>query len=124
MQQVLSGAADYTEVVPPGAVALLSTRYGPASAAARVGGQRYFEAPTLGFAYLVLNARRPLFAHAKLRQAVNYAIDRRALTGAANAADPIHGYQPTAAYLQPGIPGCEPAAIYPSAHPTSRARRA
>ncbi|HEX8978015.1 MAG TPA: BTAD domain-containing putative transcriptional regulator [Solirubrobacteraceae bacterium] len=124
MRQVLSGAADYTEVVPLGAVGFLSTRYGPASAAARAGGERYFEAPTLGFQYLVLNARRPLFSHVNLRQAVNYAIDRRTLAAAANDADPIHGYQPTAAYLQPGLPGYEPAAIYPLGGPdVARASR-
>jgi ABC-type transport system substrate-binding protein len=55
---------------------------------------------------------------------VNYAIDRRALTAAANAADPYGGHQPTSGYLQPGIPGYEPAAIYPLRKPDlARARR-
>jgi ABC-type transport system substrate-binding protein len=48
---------------------------------------------------------------------VNYAIDRRALTAAANAADPYGGHQPTSGYLQPGMPGYEPAAIYPLGGP-------
>jgi YVTN family beta-propeller protein len=117
VQQVLSGAADYTEVVPPNAVGYLSARYGPASPAARGGGQQYFQGPGLGFHYLVFNVRRPLFAQAALRQAVNYAIDRRALAAAANAADPYGGHQPTSGYLQPGIPGYEPAAIYPLGGP-------
>jgi peptide/nickel transport system substrate-binding protein len=123
-QQVLSGEADYTDVVPPNAVGYLSARYGPASAAARGGGQQYFQGPELGFQFLVLNARRPLFAQTAVRQAVNFAIDRRALTAAANAADPYGGHQPTSGYLQPGIPGYEPAAIYPLGGPdVARARR-
>jgi YVTN family beta-propeller protein len=116
-QQVLSGMADYTEAVPPNTLGSLSARYGPASADARGGGQRYFQGPGLGFHYLVLNVHRPLFAQTALRQAVNYAIDRRALTAAANAADPYAGHQPTSGYLQPGIPGYQPAAIYPLGEP-------
>jgi ABC-type oligopeptide transport system substrate-binding subunit len=70
------------------------------------------------FAYLVLNARRPLFAQTKLRQAVNDAIDRRTLTVAANAADPSTPIKPTSAYLQPGILDASRRRFSPSAPPT------
>lgn len=103
--------------MPPSAAASLLARYGPASTAARAGAQQYFEEPILGYHYLILNTRRPLFAQAVVRRAVNYAIDRRALTDTAGAGDPLLGERPTAQYLEPGMPGYAPAAIYPLGHP-------
>ena len=50
-------------------------------AAAR-GRQQYFVNPGLQLDYFVLNTHRPLFSDVRLRQAVNYAIDRRALARA------------------------------------------
>jgi YVTN family beta-propeller protein len=116
-QLVLGDAADYVSTVPPQAAVSLAARYGPASRAARAGSQQYFEGPLLGFSYLVLNTRRPLFAQAALRKAVNYAIDRRALADATTAGDSTLGHQPASGYLQPGVPGYEPAAIYPLGAP-------
>jgi len=54
-------------------------RYGPASDLARNGRQQYSVSPTLTLAYLALNTGRPLFSDVRLRKALNYAIDRRAL---------------------------------------------
>jgi YVTN family beta-propeller protein len=123
LHDVLYGTADYTLTVPPGAIGSLS-RYGPASDAARVGGQQYFEEPLLGYHYLAFNVHRPLFASAALRQAVNYALDRTALSSVDNAKDPVQGHRPAAQYLQPGMPGYQPAVIYPLGAPDlARGRR-
>jgi serine/threonine-protein kinase len=61
---------------------LLDRRKGPRSAAARDGQQQYFlyRAPFVDA--IVFNTRRPLFRNVRLRQAVNYALDRRALAAA------------------------------------------
>lgn len=115
--QVQNGSADYAPNVPPAATRALLARYGPASAAARAGDQQYFSEPTLGYHFLTLNTRRPLFASAAMRRAVNLAIDRRALSAVSDAANPDGGEQATAQYLQPGIPGYSPAAIYPLGAP-------
>src|SRR5262249_14977021 len=74
------GRADYVAGrLPNEDDATLATRYGPASAAARTGRQRYFVNPMLALGFAALNTNRPLFASARVRRAVNYAIDRRAL---------------------------------------------
>jgi YVTN family beta-propeller protein len=117
---VEAGRADYVlDGVPREAHARLSARYGPGSAAAKAGRQQYFVTPQLGVDFLVLNARRPLFASARLRRAVNYAVDRRAL--APN--DAFARGQPTDHYLPPGIPGYLPARIYPLTPDVGRARK-
>ena len=78
--QIEAGTADYAiDGVDPADAAKLAARYGPGSAAAKSGRQRYFVDPLLGFDFLTLNTHRPLFSDLRLRQAVNYAIDRRAL---------------------------------------------
>ena len=116
---VLAGRADYTYEIPlsAGAERELAARYGPASDAARDGRQRYFVNPALALGALVLNTSRPLFADARLRKAVNYAIDRRALAR--------HRPLP----LQPRLPG-HPHRPVPAAddagrkpHPALSARR-
>ena len=79
--EVVAGTTDYALAgVAPGDAARIEARYGPASPAARNGRQQYFVNPQLSLDYIVLNAHRPLFRNVRLRQAVNYAIDRRALT--------------------------------------------
>jgi peptide/nickel transport system substrate-binding protein len=71
--QVKSGQADYAgDGVPPTAHAQLGQQYG-------VNKTQYWVNPTLSFRYLALNTSRPLFSNVKLRQAVNYAIDRPAI---------------------------------------------
>jgi peptide/nickel transport system substrate-binding protein len=104
-----------------GELSRLEARYGPQSAAARAGAQRFFSYPSLSLHYLALNTRRRLFSSARMRRAVSYAIDRRALAGG-----PLLGSsgQPTDQYLPPGMRGFRNAAIYPLGRPdVAKARR-
>jgi ABC-type transport system substrate-binding protein len=73
---------DYSNgsLLTPGGV--LARRYGPASAAARAGKQRYYLHVRPLLDTIVFNTRRPLFRNLRLRQAVNHALDRRALASA------------------------------------------
>jgi len=124
---VEAGRSDYLAdgFVPPNveAEAELAGRYGPASAAARNGRQRYFVNPRLGLAYLALNTSRPLFANVRLRQAVNYAIDRRALARYGNLGTGPFPAIPTDQYLPPAMPGASPTALFPPSGDLQRARR-
>jgi peptide/nickel transport system substrate-binding protein len=100
--EIQKGQADYVaDGVPPTSNAQLGPKYGPDSQAAKDGKQQYFVNPTLSFRYLALNTSRPAFKDAKLRQAVNFAIDRRALLTQRGAYAGI----PADHYLPPGVPG-------------------
>jgi YVTN family beta-propeller protein len=90
----------------------LEDRYGPGSAAAARGRQRYFVSPVMQLDYFVLNTHRPLFSDVRLRQAVNYAIDRRALAQLGDGFQPLPE-QPTDHYLPPGMPGYRNVHVYP-----------
>ena len=90
--------------------ARLIARYGPGSRAAATGGQRYFAGPVASVGGLMFNPRRPLFAHAAMRRAVNYALDRRALAR-------VTGFRPTDQMMPPGWPGFRDATIYPLGGP-------
>jgi peptide/nickel transport system substrate-binding protein len=117
---VLAGAADYTmptDMDGPDA-ALLARRYG----AARRGGPRYFVHPEAQLDFLVLNTHRPLFADARLRRAVNYALDRRALARVAGAFPSLPDHL-TDHYLPPGIPGYRDVRVHPAAPDLAAARR-
>jgi peptide/nickel transport system substrate-binding protein len=109
------GAVDYVSPTPtPESDARLDRRYGPGSAASRAGRQQYFTTPGLSVFYLIFNARRPLFADARMRRAVNFAIDRRALAAVPGLPDTS---RPTDQYIPPGVPGFEDAPIYPLGGP-------
>jgi YVTN family beta-propeller protein len=126
LAQVETGSADYapvTEFVDKASQAAgLARRYGPGSDAAKAGRQRYFVSPTLSVDHIALNTSRPLFSSAKIRQAVNYAIDRRALErqGGLNFVFP---FSPTDQYLPPGMPGFRDLRIYPFRPNLEKARR-
>ena len=65
----------------------------------------------------MLNTHRPLFHDLRLRQAINYAINRRKLTEIAG------DMPPTDQYLPPGMPGFKDVDIYPFTPNVSAARR-
>jgi len=98
---------------PDEAVTGLASKYG-------VNGGRFFVKPTLTTGFLMFNHRRPLFRdNGKLKQAVNFAIDRTFLVGAHG---PLAG-RATDQILPPGLPGFRDASLFPLKSPNvSRAR--
>jgi YVTN family beta-propeller protein len=120
---VAAGTADYAvDGVTPQNAARLAARYGRGSLAAKAGRQQYFVNPTLAIDHLTFNTSRPLFASARLRRAVNYAIDRRALARQGGILKPLPT-TPTDQYLPPGVPGFRDARIYPLTPNLEKARR-
>jgi streptogramin lyase/predicted Ser/Thr protein kinase len=99
---------DSYSLLAPGGV--LDARYGPGSPAARAGRQRYFPQLLPFVDYIAFNTRRPLFRDVRLRRAVNYALDRRALAAASDAS-------PADEILPPGVPGYRVRHFYPLAGP-------
>ncbi len=92
--------------------ARLAAEYGPGSPHAIHGKQQYFVNPQMALDYFVLNTHRPLFSDVRLRQAVNYAIDRTTLAALGGGAAPLPDH-PTDQYLPPGMPGYRDAHVYP-----------
>ncbi|MGH2867277.1 MAG: ABC transporter substrate-binding protein [Solirubrobacteraceae bacterium] len=131
VHQIESGTADYTQLgedfysftpVLADLVAQLASQYGAGSAAAARSAQQYFVNPVPELHYLALNTHRPLFSDVRLRQAVNYAIDRRTLAERGFASQALPG--PTADhYVPPGMPGYRAAHVYPPRPDPARARR-
>jgi YVTN family beta-propeller protein len=116
--QVEAGVADYAgdnEIVTRSQARTLAGRYGRGSPAAKAGHQQYFVNPAEQLDFFALNTHRPLFASRRMRQAVNYAIDRPALAAYGDAYDPLPEH-PTDHYIPPGIPGYRAIDVYP-AHP-------
>jgi peptide/nickel transport system substrate-binding protein len=119
--EVESGAADvFLSSMPRADTARLEARYGPRSPAARRGSQRFFVNPWPAVDFLILNPRRPLFRDARLRRAVSYALDRRAL---ARAGPWGAAAQPTDQYVPPAVPGFRDVEIYPFTPDLAKARR-
>ena len=123
VKSVAQGRSDYVSSVqlaldtdiPASVSAQLEQRYGAGSALARAGRQQYFSNPTVTLDEFVLDHRPGgLFASARVRRAVNYAIDRRALVAAAG---PYYGGVPISNYLPPGEPGSRPDPVYPLGTP-------
>jgi hypothetical protein len=72
--------------------------------------------PLLAVEDLAFNTHRPLFSDARLRKAVNFAIDRRAIFE-------TYGWPAADHYLPPGMPGYRNAHLYPTGRPDlARAR--
>src|SRR5919108_1652143 len=124
---VEAGRADYVELHPPGEPGVstatdrrLADRYGPRSEAARAGRQQLFTQPAPNIYYFAFNTRHGPFADVRLRQAVNYAMDRRALALQTGGGE---GGGPTDQHIPPGLPGFEDAAIYPLGGPDLTAAR-
>jgi YVTN family beta-propeller protein len=96
--------------VPAGESARLERLYG-AHGVAGPGRQRYFVNRTPEVDYLILNTRRPLFASARMRRAVAYAVDRTALAATGGAFSTAAA--PAQMSLPPGTPGFRDRHVYP-----------
>jgi YVTN family beta-propeller protein len=126
--QIEAGIADFTDFSlyrsspALGALAArLTARYGPASPAARRGRQQYFVNPGLQLDYFALNTHRTLFSDVRVRQAVNYAINRRALAQLGDYFESLPT-RPTDHYLPPAMPGFRNTHIYPNTPDIVKAR--
>jgi ABC-type transport system substrate-binding protein len=126
VKEIESGNADYaTDGLPATAATTFPAKYGPGSQAAKAGHQQYFISAASGIRYLHMNTSRPLFADSRLRRAVNYAIDRRALF-AQEQKFPVSffsGGPPTSDYLAPSIAGAREFHLYPLTPDLRRAKR-
>jgi peptide/nickel transport system substrate-binding protein len=120
--RVEAGEIDYTPIWSNARTARrLQARYGPGSPAAGAGRQRLFATEELQLDQLIFNTSRAPFSSARLRRAVNYALDRRALARQGLYASlPA---SPTDQYLPPGMPGFRDARIYPFEPDLAKARR-
>lgn len=81
-----------------GPASTIATEWGPGSANAAAGDQRWFGGPRLGVDYIALNPSRPAFSDPDVRHAVALAIDRAAITS-------IWVTAPSADLLVPSVPG-------------------
>jgi peptide/nickel transport system substrate-binding protein len=87
-----------------------------------VNRSQFFVKPSLAFRGFLLNSSRPLFRdNARLRRAVNFAVDRQALLRATGSR---LSWSLTDQYLPPGLPGFRDAAVYPLEGPNLRKARA
>ena len=125
--EIEAGTADYTDLSSYSSTTLaaraarLAARYGPGSAAAQRGRQQYFVNPGLQLDYFYLNTHRTLFSDVRVRQAVNYAIDRRALARLGDSFQAVPE-RPTDHYLPPAMPGYRDAHVYPTTPNVAKAR--
>lgn len=122
--QVRAGEADYAvdgEVDNSDADAL-AARYGAGGPAARAGHQQYFVEPEPDVILYTLNTHRPLFADARLRQAVNYAINRTALAQLGYGGGKLPDLA-SDSYLPPDMPGYRNVHVYPLTPDLVKARQ-
>jgi YVTN family beta-propeller protein len=122
VERVEGGEVDWTPIWSNArTVRRLRARYGPGSPAAKSGRQRLFGTEELQLDQLIFNTSRAPFSSARLRRAVNYALDRRAL--ARQGLYTNLPASPTDQYLPPTMPGFRDARIYPFEPDLTRARR-
>jgi ABC-type transport system substrate-binding protein/tRNA A-37 threonylcarbamoyl transferase component Bud32 len=95
---------------------LLDQLYGPHSAAARAGGQRFYETASLFMDGIVLNTGRPLFRSLRLRQAINEALDRPTLAR-------LYYDAPADQMIPPAVPGYPVGRFYPVDGPNLKRAR-
>ena len=127
VSEIEADKADYASSGrPPTAAARLAAEYGPGSKAARAGHQQYFASAANSARFLHMNASRPLFASARLRRAVNYAIDRQALVAQERRFPfPVFGGggQPIGDYIPPSSAGARDFDLYPLTPDLKKAKR-
>ena len=108
------GEFDLLSASPLVANGAAADRYGPPH---RAGSPRFFVSPLLAVHHIALNAQRPPFSDPRLRKAVNFALDRRAIAE-------TYGWPPADHYLPPGMPGYRNAHLYPIGRPDLERARA
>ena len=123
--QVEAGNADYLADggVPAVDVTRLAALYGPGTPAAKNGRQQYFVKAGPQLDSFALNTHRPLFADARLRRAVSYAINRAELARLGDEYTPLLPEPPTDHYLPPGVPGYRNVQHYPFSPDLAKARQ-
>ena len=104
-----NGELDYiNDAVVPAQNAQLNAQYGPNGTAG--GQQRFYVTPAAVVSYLALNTARPTFKDELVRQAVNWAINRKAILQPSGYGAGV----PADKYLPPQIAGsAEEQSIYP-----------
>ena len=111
---VEQGRADFTANVPRELRQELVGRYG-------LGRQRLFRVPEAITIYVAMNTSRPLFlGNARLRRAVNFALDRAEIVRATG--NPL-GFRRTDQLLSEAMPGWRDADLYPLKGPNLRVAR-
>ncbi|HEU0251041.1 MAG TPA: ABC transporter substrate-binding protein [Solirubrobacteraceae bacterium] len=103
-EQVLSNQADvfdYNDTIPPTLLAQVQSQ----------ASGRYAKEPTVSGEYFFLNVKEKPFSSAKVREAVNYALDRRALQRLDSGM-----LEPACFFLPTGMPG-HPTAACPYGNP-------
>jgi peptide/nickel transport system substrate-binding protein len=105
-EQVLANQADvfdYNDTIPPTLLAQVQSQ----------AADRYAKEPTVSGEYFFLNVKEKPFSSIKVREAVNYALDRRALQRLDSGM-----LQPACFFLPAGMPG-HPTAACPHGEPES-----
>jgi peptide/nickel transport system substrate-binding protein len=119
LDRIEAGAADWGLAPPPiyfDEDRGLARKYG-------VNRSQFFVKPGLVLRGYLLNTSRPLFRNnAKLRRAVNFALDRPAIVGRGGTAS-LSGL-PTDQYMPPSMPGFKDEHIYPVSGPVLQTARA
>jgi YVTN family beta-propeller protein len=128
LADIEAGKADYAlDGSPRDAGPRLEAEYGPGSKAAKEGHQQYFISEAIAARYLHMNASRPLFSSARLRRAVNFAIDRAALVAQGrrfSEINPFNAGKATDDFTPPAIAGAADFHLYPLNGPNlERAKR-
>ena len=104
-----NGELDYiNDAIVPAQNAQLNAQYGPNGTAG--GQQRFFVTPAAVVSYLAMNTARPAFKDELVRQAVNWAINRKAILQPSGYGAGV----PADKYLPPQISGSsEEQSVYP-----------
>ena len=101
----------------------LAARYGPGSAAAAARTAAVLRQPGAPARLLLPEHPPAAVQRRRVRQAVNYAINRRALARLGDSFQPLPE-RPTDHYLPPGMPGYRDAHVYPTTPNLAKARAA
>jgi peptide/nickel transport system substrate-binding protein len=124
VSQVERGISDYAAngEVSAAQASRLEARFGLRSPAAKADRQQYFVYTEPELSFFVLNTHRRLFAHERLREAVNYALDRKAVARLGDMQSSMPDV-PSDDYLPPGVPGHHEVSTYPEIPDLTKARQ-